>query len=76
MCSINSKERKGKFPDNEAELQKLPESVVIPQRISAIVFGKRATVMDVNVERVMARIYSVSDPLPIASLYCLSTRLT
>lgn len=59
------KEYKGKFPDNEAELQKLPGiGRYTAAAISAIVFGKRATVMDVNVERVMARIYSVSDPLP------------
>ncbi len=55
----------GRFPDQEAELLKLPGiGRYTAAAIAAIAFGKPAAVMDVNVERVMARLYSVSDPLP------------
>lgn len=55
----------GQFPDNEAELLKLPGvGRYTAAAIAAIAFGRPAAVMDVNVERVMARLYSVSDPLP------------
>lgn len=57
--------RGGQFPDTEAELRKLPGiGDYTAAAITAIAFGKKAVVMDGNVERVMARIFAVTDPLP------------
>src|SRR6185312_5803767 len=46
--------------------------------IAAIAFGRRATVMDGNVERVVARLFNVTEPLPRAKpeLYRLADSLT
>jgi A/G-specific adenine glycosylase len=55
------------FPESEAELLKLPGiGAYTAAAIAAIAFGRRATVMDGNVERVIARLFAVSDPLPAA----------
>ena len=55
----------GKFPDTEAELLKLPGiGPYTAAAVAAIAFGRRATVVDGNVERVMARLFAVIDPLP------------
>ena len=55
----------GQFPDHEAELLKLPGiGRYTAAAISAIAFGRPAAVMDTNVERVMARLHSVLEPLP------------
>jgi len=54
-----------RFPDTEAELLKLPGiGPYTAAAIAAIAFGRRAVVVDGNVERVMARIFAVEDPLP------------
>lgn len=55
----------GKFPADEAILRQL--SGIGPYTaaaIAAIAFGKSANVVDGNVERVMARLYAVAQPLP------------
>ena len=53
------------FPTTEAALAKLPGiGAYTAAAIAAIAFDRPAVVVDGNVERVMARIYSVSDPLP------------
>ena len=55
----------GVFPETEAELLKLPGiGPYTAAAVTAIAFGRRAVVLDGNVERVMARLYRVSDPLP------------
>ncbi|CAN0572655.1 unnamed protein product, partial [Laminaria digitata] len=55
----------GVFPGTEAELLKLPGiGPYTAAAIAAIAFDRRATVVDGNVERVMARLFAVEDPLP------------
>lgn len=55
----------GRFPDTEAELLKLPGiGPYTAAAVAAIAFGRKATVVDGNVERVMARLFAVTDPLP------------
>jgi A/G-specific adenine glycosylase len=57
--------REGRFPDDEAALRTLPGiGDYTAAAIAAIAFGRKATVVDGNVERVMARLYAVTDPLP------------
>ncbi len=55
----------GVFPSVETELLKLPGiGPYTSAAVAAIGFDQRATVLDGNVERVMARRYGVHDPLP------------
>ena len=57
----------GRFPRRAAELEKLPGiGPYTAAAIAAIAFGEAATVMDGNVERVMARLFAVETPLPAA----------
>lgn len=57
--------RGGRFPDAEADLRKLPGvGDYTAAAIAAIAFGRKAVVVDGNVERVMARIFAITDPLP------------
>ncbi len=57
--------REGHFPDTEAELLTLPGvGAYTAAAIAAIAFGRSAVVVDGNVERVMARLFNESDPLP------------
>jgi len=59
--------RGGIFPDDEAALRQLPGiGDYTAAAIAAIAFGRRAVVMDGNIERVMARLYAVTEPLPKA----------
>jgi A/G-specific adenine glycosylase len=69
----------GGFPDDEAVLRALPGiGAYTAAAIAAIAFGRKATAMDGNVERVIARLYAVETPLPDAKpeLYRLAARLT
>jgi len=55
----------GAFPGTEAELQKLPGiGPYTSAAVAAIGFDQKATVLDGNVERVMARRYNIHAPLP------------
>jgi A/G-specific adenine glycosylase len=55
----------GEFPRSEAELLKLPGiGPYTAAAISAIAFGEKATPVDGNVERVVARLFAVRQPLP------------
>ncbi len=55
----------GRFPDTERELLNLPGiGPYTAAAISAIAFDVPATVMDGNVERVMARYFAETAPLP------------
>lgn len=57
----------GRFPDREKDLLALPGiGPYTAAAISAIAFGRRATPMDGNFERVIARLFAVETPLPKA----------
>jgi A/G-specific adenine glycosylase len=57
----------GRFPDTEAGLRALPGlGAYTAAAIAAIAFGRRAVVVDANVERVVARLFAISEPLPAA----------
>lgn len=59
----------GGFPDTEEELRKLPGvGAYTAAAIAAIAFGRRAVVVDANVERVVARLFLIEQPLPGARL--------
>lgn len=69
----------GVFPSSEAELLKLPGvGPYTAAAVAAIAYDLSATVVDANVERVMARIYAVQEPLPTSKekLTELATGLT
>ncbi|WP_173981751.1 A/G-specific adenine glycosylase [Magnetospirillum sp. SS-4] len=71
--------RHGRFPADEAGLRQLPGiGEYTAAAIAAIAFGRPAVVMDGNVERVMARLYAVTDPPPRAkpTLKALAAALT
>ncbi|MDQ2089550.1 A/G-specific adenine glycosylase [Marimonas arenosa] len=56
---------KGAFPRNRAELETLPGiGPYTSAAIAAIAFDASEVVVDGNVERVMARMFAVEDPLP------------
>ena len=59
--------RGGQFPDDQADLRQLPGiGEYTAAAIAAIAFDKPAVVVDGNVERVMARLFAVTQPLPAA----------
>lgn len=69
----------GVFPRTEAELLALPGiGAYTAAAIASIAFDERATVLDGNVERVMARLFAIEDPLPGSKklLYAAADRLT
>lgn len=56
---------RGGFPETEAELRKLPGlGAYTAAAVAAIAFGRRAVVVDANVERVVARLFAIAEPLP------------
>lgn len=60
-------EHGGRFPENETELRELPGiGPYTAAAIAAIAFGQKATPVDGNVERVIARLFAVETPLPAA----------
>ena len=55
----------GAFPRTEAELRELPGlGAYTAAAVAAIAFGERAVVIDANVERVVARLFAIGEPLP------------
>jgi len=57
--------RDGRFPDSEGELRQLPGlGAYTAAAVAAIAFGRRAVVVDANVERVAARLLAIAEPLP------------
>jgi A/G-specific adenine glycosylase len=57
----------GRFPADEASLLKLPGvGAYTAAAIASIAFGRRAVVVDGNVERVVARLHALETPLPAA----------
>ncbi len=62
---VVSEQYGGQFPRDEATLRTLPGvGVYTAAAIRAIAYGERAVVVDGNVERVMARLHAVTEPLP------------
>ena len=69
----------GRFPDSETELARLPGiGRYTSAAVAAIAFGRRAVVVDGNVERVVARLHAVEEPVPGARerLHALADALT
>jgi A/G-specific adenine glycosylase len=69
----------GRFPDSEDGLRELPGiGRYTAAAIAAIAFGRRAVVVDANVERVVARLFAVETELPAAreEIYRLAGSLT
>lgn len=69
----------GQFPEDEQALRTLPGiGIYTAAAIAAIAFGKRAVVVDANVERVVARLFAVEEALPGAKaiLHALADRIT
>ncbi len=57
----------GAFPDSEEGLRTLPGiGAYTAAAIAAIAFGRRAVVVDANVERVVTRLFAIRKPLPAA----------
>lgn len=55
----------GRLPDSERELRALPGiGAYTAAAIAAIAYGLKASPVDANVARVVARLYGVRDPLP------------
>lgn len=65
-CAVTvAKEHGGIFPSGETALRALPGiGAYTAAAISAIAFGKKATPVDGNIERVIARLFAVEEPLP------------
>ena len=64
-AKVVSEKLKGKFPRTENELQELPGiGPYTSAAISAIAYDLPATVVDGNVERVVARYLNLREPLP------------
>lgn len=58
-------EHGGRLPADEMALRRLPGfGAYTAAAVAAIAFGQRAVVVDGNVERVVARLFMVTDPLP------------
>ncbi len=56
---------RGGFPDTEEGLRALPGvGAYTAAAIAAIAFGRRAVVVDANVERVVSRLFAITEPLP------------
>jgi A/G-specific adenine glycosylase len=69
----------GEFPQSEAELRALPGiGAYTAAAIVAIAFDARATPVDGNIERVIARLYAIDTPLPAAKpeIFRLASGLT
>ena len=57
--------QRGGFPDTEEGLRELPGlGAYTAAAVAAIAFDRRAVVVDANVERVVARLFAITDPLP------------
>jgi A/G-specific adenine glycosylase len=69
-CARTLSERHGgRFPESEAELLALPGiGRYTAAAIRAIAFDQRASAVDGNVERVIARLFAIDTPLPDAKL--------
>ncbi len=67
------------FPKTESELRALPGlGAYTAAAIAAIAFGQPASVVDANIERVIARLFAIETPLPAArtAIRALAAELT
>lgn len=65
MKAARAVAERGGFPSTEAGLRTLPGlGDYTAAAIAAIAFGQRAVVVDANVERVVARLFAIDEPLP------------
>ncbi len=63
-CAREVAAREG-FPETEEGLRELPGlGAYTAAAVAAIAFGQRAVVVDANVERVVARLFAIDEPLP------------
>lgn len=63
-CARQVAERGG-FPETKAELRELPGlGAYTAAAIAAIAFDQRAVVVDANIDRVVARLFKITEPLP------------
>ncbi len=61
------RDHKGAFPDSLEGLRRLPGiGEYTAGAIAAIAFGQKSVAIDANVERVLARLYAVTQPFPSA----------
>ena len=66
-CARAVAARGGVFPQSEAALRELPGlGAYTAAAVAAIAFGEQAAVVDANVERVVARLLALDEPLPAA----------
>lgn len=66
-CARAVAARGGSFPDTEAQLRELPGlGAYTAAAVAAIAFDRPAAVVDANVERVVARLHAIAEPLPSA----------
>ena len=64
---IVAREHGGNFPDTEESLRTLPGiGPYTAAAIAAIAFGRKATVIDGNVDRVVTRLFKIETPLPLS----------
>lgn len=78
-CARTVAVRGGCFPDTEQELRALPGlGQYTAAAVAAIAFGRRAVVVDANVERVAARLFAIDTALPGArrEIYAAADRIT
>jgi A/G-specific adenine glycosylase len=62
---IVAEDHAGRFPDTEAGLLALPGvGPYTAAAMAAIAFGRKATPVDGNIERVVSRLFAVEQPLP------------
>jgi A/G-specific adenine glycosylase len=78
-AAVVTERHAGSFPATEDALRELPGiGPYTSAAIAAIAFGRRATILDGNVERVVSRLFRVAAPLPKAKeeLRALADKLT
>ncbi len=64
-AQVIATQHKGRFPRTEAELAELPGiGPYTAAAVASIAFGQKATPVDGNVERVVARLFAVTAPMP------------
>ena len=66
-AQLVARDHGGRFPDTEAGLLALPGvGPYTAAAIASIAFGRRAVVVDGNVERVVSRLFAIAAPMPKA----------
>lgn len=66
-CARAVAESGGRFPEDEEGLRALPGvGAYTAAAIAAFAFGRRAVVVDGNIERVIARLFAIETPMPVA----------